>query len=256
MPDPTPTNTTGNGAQESFSKEQLEAAIEKARKEEKEKLYKNLEEAKKTAAEKEQAAKTAAEEKAKLEEKQKSFESEQKKLAEEKAALQKQVDDLKVKAGEATETEAVKKQMAVLEAEVKAAKEREVTLKKQIDAVADAGAQRVAEAELARYREQKIRESGIKLTELVTGKNAQEIDASIAAAQGREKEIREAAEKATEEKLRKEFAGSVPGPRSPSASMSGLDGRSRMDVAKLNDAEYKKIRAQLLEKAKATVNGA
>ncbi len=125
----------------------------------------------------------------------------------------------------------------------------------QLQEVATQAAKRITESEQRAYRDRRLRESGIQLTELVPAiGTAEDIDAAIETALKQEQKIYARAE----EKIRAEHAKNVPTPISPEldpAKPGLLQSMDRRDVAKLKGSEYKKVRQRLLDDAMKRVSG-
>ncbi len=213
-------------AEPTLTRADLEAALAKAREQEKSKLYKKLEST--TAAHDELTSN----------------------LAEKEDALTKLQEKLRlIEDDKLTEQEKIHKQIEGLTQSNEA-------LKKQLDSVASEAARRIQESEIKAYRDRRLRESGVTLTELVAGNTAEEIDAAIAATEAREKEIFAQAAAEAEARIRGELQAAAPkpvSPKAPSASNSLLTNVDRKSVAKLDDAEYAKIRAKLMEEARRSL---
>jgi hypothetical protein len=124
-------------------------------------------------------------------------------------------------------------------------------LQEQLEEVATKASERIRASELAAFRDRSLRESGITLTELVTGNTQEEITASIATAKDREAAIYDRAS----ETIRKELAGNVPTPvtqtQAPSNTQPLVASLDKRRIAKMDKGEYARTRAQLLEAAKA-----
>lgn len=107
-------------------------------------------------------------------------------------------------------------------------------------------------AELRRYREQKIREEGIQITELVVGTSEAEIDAACVAAKARQ----DAIAKSVREQIAKEKGEHVPetpagggNPQLPNTRPSTVTPLERKTLARLPAAEYEAKRATMLAEA-------
>ncbi len=125
-------------------------------------------------------------------------------------------------------------------------------LQQQLEIVASEAASKLEKAELARYRERVLRESGIQLTELVSGDTKEEINESLENAKARELVIFEAAKAKAEKELRKQQGANVPKPISPvpQPGAGDLAVSERREVAKMKSADYQKIRAKLIAEAR------
>ena len=209
-----PTSQVTTPASNSISKEQVDTLIEKVRSDEKAKVYGKIEELNKLKLESEKQLKDLQDTVSKLQ------------------------DEKNLKTG-------------TIEDEVKALKDQNEKLKKAIDEVASSAAEKIRMSELKAYREFKIRESGVKLTELISGFTEEQIDTAIVVAKKREQEI----EDVIRAELQKKLADQLPTPlvidgsqgRGPSPSLSI---KNRESVARLPHAEYEKRREQLLLEAK------
>jgi DNA repair exonuclease SbcCD ATPase subunit len=204
-----------------LTEEQVNALVEKARADEKSKVFGKLEE-----------QKTA---KAKAEELAKELESKLK-------ATQTDLDS--IRQGKASELESVAN-------ELKALRENNQKLEKAIEETASIAAAQIREFEVKAYRERRIRESGVKLEKLVTGNSEQEIDAAIESARKDEMSLLEAYKAEQQKKV----ADSLPGPLAPNGSEGrgpslGLTPQTREAIASLKGEEYEKRRAQILLDAK------
>jgi inorganic pyrophosphatase/exopolyphosphatase len=207
---------------------QVSALLEKARSDEKSKVYGKVDELSK--------AKDVAE-------------KQMKELEEKLMNSQKDLDTLKN--GKATESELVSK-------ELKELRENNLRLQKAIEETASIAATKIREFELKAYQEKAIRESGVKLVEFVSGSSEAEIDAAITKVAAREKQI---VEEAKAEAL-KSFQATLPGPLAPNAASSAgpaatITAQNREAIASLKGSEYDKRRQQLLNEAmeKAGITG-
>jgi len=197
-------------------------ALEKARSEEKKKLYPDLERLRQ---EKTEGA-------ARIEE-----------LQSELAAKHSEVEALRV--GEMEKSESVNKELRELQ-------EKNLKLEAAIEAVAESAAARIRASELSAYREKAIAAAGLdQLEALVAGGSVEEIDASVAAAKEKELAI---LEKARAE-VRTQIAKTLPEPISPDGTAGrgtspGITPLKKVEGAKLKGAEYRALREQLLREAK------
>ncbi len=220
---------------------EINERIEAARKQEKEKLYPELEKRK----------------------------ADGEKLETERNALQKKLDDLQAKVdadkkseeaerkakedAKLSETEKLTKRLEELEASQAKDRLENETLKKQIEVVADEGARALTQADLANYRERRLREEGVQLIELVGGNTTEEIDAAITNATPREEDLATKARKEAEEQYQKKLAEVVPRPGAPSTSAGTsdvFDGKTARDIARLPADQYQAYRDKLLAKAR------
>ena len=251
------------------TKAAYDSALEAARKEEKDKLYPGLEESKKAASDAEAAKAVLATEKKALEEKLAGIEkasmdakaaAEAKAAEDAKAATEAEEAAKREKMSEeerrAADIKAVREELAETNAKLLKDKEdaekRAADAAKQVENIADAAAKRITDAELSAYQEKAVAASKIRLTELVTGDTAEEIDASIVKVQEREKELFGEFKTAAEKAAQVEVTKGLPAPPSVVApGGSAVDGLSRKEIAKIRDpAAYAKHRAALLDLAK------
>jgi len=158
-----------------YSEAQLADMLEKARSEEKSKVFGKLDSLK------EQNAKALAQ-----------AEETEKKLKEIEA------DRDALREGRSSEMKSVNDELGQL-------REQNVKLNSTVEAIADASAQRILEFEMKAYRAEKIHGSGLQLVELVSGETKAEVDASIQAALAREAEITAT----VKENVRKEMANDL-----------------------------------------------
>ena len=210
-----------NPSEKTYSEKELKELLEKARSDEKGKVFSKIE-----------AAKT---EKEKLE-------AAMKALEETKAQIEKDRDALRE--GRATELKSVNDELAQL-------RKQNENLQAMFDASIDTAAKQLREYELKAYKAQKIQESGIKFVETISGDSEQEIDASINMVKTREQEIREM----LKEEIRKEQANDLPAPINTDGSYGRgptptITPQNRQAVAQLKGDDYAKRRAQLLEEAR------
>jgi DNA repair exonuclease SbcCD ATPase subunit len=208
-------------APESISKEEVSRLLEKARADEKAKLYPELEKSK--------GVVTSLEEKI----------AELTKQSEER---HKELESLR--AGETDKAESINRELREL-------KEQNTKLSSAIDRVSQEAAERIRKSELASYREKKIRSAGIKhLDDLVVGDSEEDIDKSIEATKKREDDLFVAAR----EEARKDLAKNLPTPISPEGSKGRgptvMTPSKKEEYAKLRGADYAKIKSQLLADAK------
>jgi cell division septum initiation protein DivIVA len=214
----------GKPVEKAYTKAEMEAAVEKARKEEKDKVYSKLEGLK---ADKEKT---------------------ESKIKELELNLNSAREDLdSVRSGQSTESEAIVK-------ELKDLRGKNSKLEDAIEHVASDAAAKLIERDLKLYREKRIRETGCGLPEMVHGKSEEEIEASLKAAMKREEQLR----KDAEEKVRKAITADIPAPissgGSPGAFKGGYDGplspTKRQEIATLPKDEYLKRRNQLMADAR------
>lgn len=202
-------------SEESFTKDQLQELLTKARQEEKAKLYKSLE---KTKAD---AEKTQAERDKVLEE-----------LNQAKERLQTLQDS------NMSDIEKVNKQIELL------AQQNEL-LKQQMESVSKQAEERVRVSEVSAYKQKKIESSGLLFPEMVSGNTPEEIDASIEMLKQREESVRST----LEDKLRAEQAVNVPRPMSPDGATQSVAVTDRYQLSKLKRDEYQAMRQKLMAQA-------
>lgn len=224
---PTATNPTQAQNEKVFTESHVSVLLEKARSDEKSKVYGKVDELSK--------AKDVAE-------------KQMKELEEKLMASQSDLDTLKN--GKATESEKVSKELQEL-------RENNLKLQKAIEETANIAAAEIRKFELKAYREKAIREGGIKLDELVTGSSEEEIDAAIVKTTAREKLL---VEEAKAEAL-KAFQATLPGPLAANAANSAgpaavITPQNREAIASLKGDEYNKRRQQLLTEAMQKANKA
>ena len=230
----------GSSSAKTFTEDEVNARIEKARADEKSKVFGTVEKLQK---EKDELAKR--------------IDTEAKKKDEIKGQLSEVQSDLeKVREGKTSELESVNKELSAL-------REQNKKFEAAIEDVASTAAKQVVEAEkkiadtqLDAYKATSVAKAGIQLTELVTGTTPEEIDASIKQVAAKEEKLRES----IKSDVRKELAKDLPQPLAVDGT-KGVDPnlgtvQSRVNTAKLrNEDEYQKRRAQLLQDAKAKVGG-
>lgn len=217
-----PKDAASSAPEDVIPKSEMARAIEKARREEKEKLYPEIERLK--------AARTEGEARA----------SELEKQLE---AQRQEVEGLR--SGKVAETESINKELREL-------RKTNQKLETAIENVATEAAAKLRSSELTAYREKQIRASGIQqLAELVNGDSEEAIDAAIKRAKEKEDAI---FEKAREE-ARAKLADSLPTPISPDGSKGRgpsaiVTPRQKQEIASLRGDDYRKYREQLLAEAK------
>jgi hypothetical protein len=220
-------DSTAAHSEKVFTDSQVSSLLEKARSDEKSKVYGKVEELSK--------AKDAVE-------------KQMKELEEKLTTSQKDLDTLR--SGKATESEQVSKELQDL-------RENNLKLQRAIEETANIAAAKIREFELKAYREKAIRESGIKLEELISGSSEAEIDAAVTKTAVREKQL---VEEAKAEALRA-FQATLPGPLAPNAATSAgpaavITAQNREAIASLKGAEYEKRRQQLMTEALQKANEA
>jgi len=208
-------------SERTYSDKELSELVEKARAEEKNKVYSKLE----------------------------SFKSEKEKILSNleelrEAKKQLEADRDSLREGRASDLKSVNEELSQL-------REQNEKLQQAIDATVENSSRQIREHELRAYKADKIREAGLKLTELVSGSSEEEIETAIKAAKKREDEIAEQ----VREQVKKELAGDLPRPISTDSSRGRgpdpqVNVQDRMSVARLPRDEYLKRRAQLLSDAR------
>lgn len=220
-PPPTPATPPSEPTAPAISAADLDAAREKARSDEKSKLYPQIETAK--------AAATEATEKSEA-------------LEQELAKTQKQLSDLRAGNSDA---------MASVNAQIEALEAKNKKTEQAMENLATEAALRVRSSELATYRQTKISAAGLaNFAELVSGDTEEAIDTSVAAAKVKEDKAKEDALAAA----RKELGAAVPTPLAASTGGSGnppvVNANDRDRIARLKGPEYQAARAELMQKAK------
>ena len=217
---------------ETFTKDDLTSAIEKARQQEKDKLYQRLSD---------------------IDAKNQEYSS---KLSETTELLQKLVaerDEAKEKLEAQRQAEMSAEELVA--ERLKALEERERNMQAQLERVAEEAALRVRESELKLFKANKISESKLTLTELVSGDSEEEIMNSIERAKAREDEIFSIAR----ERARAELTSNLPKPTTPSEPTVTADASAnqrinpadKFKMANLSTAEFAKLKAELLQQARS-----
>lgn len=201
--------------------DQLQDLLAKARKDEKDKLYPELEKARTEL---------------------KNFKQRAKELEGQLSTTQTELDG--VRAGSATEFESVNR-------ELRESREKIQKLETAIETVASDAADRVRRSELAAYRAKAIAESGIVLEELVSGSSEEDIDRAVKEAKAKESKLLARAK----EEARRELSAEVPRPLSPDgtrgrSASDQLSPKNREAIARQKGSDYEKARQQLLLEAK------
>ena len=202
-----------------YTKSQLEEMLKKARKEEKDKLYKSLEKTKKEAEE---------------------LQSERDKVLDDLKLTREQLSTLKD--SNMSDIDKVNKQIELLA-------EQNELLKKQLETVSHQAEERVRLSEVKSYKQKKIEQSGLLFPEMVVGNTPEEIDASISMLKEREKSVRQQ----LEDQLRSERAQDVPRPMSPEVTQSSTASADRYRVSKMSRDEYQAYRQKLMAQAMDSV---
>ena len=213
---------------EKFTKDDLIEAVEKARQQEKDKLYSRLSDMDKKSQEYSKS----------LEETNTLLKSLVAERDEAKAQLDKKAQD------ELTVEERVAQRLQALEA-------KEAEMQRQLEQVAEQAALRVRESELKLFRANAIAESNLTLTELVRGNTEDEITESIKLAKAREDSIF----KKAKEQARNELSQNLPKPAPTPAVQTTqeqqlIDPRKKFEMANLSNAEFQKLKTELLAKAR------
>jgi hypothetical protein len=206
-----------------YTQEQVDAILSKAREDEKTKAYNSIN---------------------KLKEDRATMVSKIKDLETTKDSLQNDLDG--VREGKMSELGSVNAELADLRSKHS---ELETTLEETVLQAAT----RVDEIKLDTYREKQIAKAGLQFPELVVGTTQEEIDQAIAATKEKESKM----EQRIQQKLQKQVVNDLPTP----LTIDGAKGRSvvsgdnspiaRQKMAKLSPDEYKLARAQKLADAKA-----
>jgi hypothetical protein len=214
-------------ANDTFNKDEMQQAVERARQQEKDKLYQRLSD----------------------------LDASRDDLSKK---LQESSDMLKVLVSERDEAKKLleEKAQSELSAEekvaqrLKALEEKEIALQQQLERVASEAALRVRESELKVYRANKIAESGLTLTELVQGSTEEDIDASIAVAKQREDAIFNRAR----EQARAELSSQLPKPAPAAAETQTndrlIDASKKFELANLSSEDFNRLKSELLAKAR------
>jgi len=203
-----------------YSQEEVQALLEKARTDEKKKVYPELDKLKKA---KEQSSKQIQA------------------LESQLSTRQSEIDD--IRSGKTAEIDSISRELAEL-------REQNKRLEQTIDNVANAAAERVRVSELNSFREQKLREAGLKhLAPFVVGESEEEILQSIEQNKEREAKILETAKL----EARTELSATLPRPLAPDGSQGRsyevVSPKDRQAIARKKPEEYRKIRDQLLKQA-------
>lgn len=196
--------------------------IEKARKQEKDKLYAKMKE---------------------LEDKNKLFEdflNKEKQKAEEYAQQLERQKQMQM-----SEEERIKQTVSRLV-------EQNDTLSKQLEEVARNAQEKLRESELRAYKAQALAKSNVLIPELVSGNSVEEIDQAIRFAKEKEQQIL----KQAEERVRQEVVSTLPKP-SQSATIPDntsavlIDPRKKYEIANMKSEDFAKYKADLLQKARS-----
>lgn len=218
----TPPNINVPSTEDVLPKKTVEELLAKARQDEKNKLYPEIE---------------------KLKTKSTELETIKKSLEQQIQARTKEVEELR--AGKLSELDSVNKELTDL-------KETNLRLSAAIEEVASEAAEKIRRSELASYKERRLRESGLKkLHAMVAGNSIDEIEASLKSAQEIESSLMEAAK----EDAMAHLANNLPRPLAPDGShgrdvLDLMTPQKRSQIVKSSDAEYQTKKAELLAEAK------
>jgi len=192
-----------------------QSLVEKARKEEKDKVMPQIESLK-----------------AKLE-------------ASERASADREAEILRLKAS-ATPEEASRASLARMEQSLRETSEKTAKLESELALTREVAAQELRNMGLKLHREKVIAEKKVLLPELVTGSTEAEIEAAAETALRRQNELAEAARA----QVRQEQSANVPSPVSPSANAPRVGAPSDLRaLGKLPKKDYEAIRAQMFASA-------
>ena len=203
-----------------FTQSQVEALLQKARSDEKKKVYPELDKLKKS---REESTK-----KIQL-------------LEEDLKTKQSEIEG--IRSGKVAEVDSINRELTEL-------REQNKKLETSIEKVVNDAAERIRQSDLAAFREKHIREAKLKhLASYVSGNDEEEILKSIEIAKVSEAKILEDAKA----NARTELSGDLPKPLAPDGSQGKnydiISPKDRAAVARKNSGEYQKIRAQLLKQA-------
>ena len=217
---------------ETYSKEDLTSAVEKARKQEKDKLYSRLTE---------------------MDAKSTDYAEKLSKTTEMLESLVQERDqtrqELEIKKQEEL---SVEERVAV---RLKALEQKEEQMRQQLERVAEEAAFRVRESELKLFKANKVVEANLTLTELVSGNSEQEIMASIEKAKQREDSIFKRAKEQARSELSQNLPKPVPTPVQHSQDSSHLiDPRKKFEMANLSSEDFNRLKADLLAKARQQIS--
>ena len=207
--------------QEAYTKEQINEMLSKARKEEKEKLYKSLEKSK--------------------------AESEALQAERDRVSSELQTATERLKALEVNQMSDMQKFTEQLEALRKQNEE----LQARMNSVVTDAESKIKQSELNAYKKQRLEQEGILMPELVSGTSTEELETSIKAVKERQEAIR----KEAEERVRKELSASLPRPVGPSAESANVPAANRYEMSKMKPSDYDAMRKKLLAQAMETIRG-
>lgn len=204
-----------------YAEEQITELIEKARSDEKSKVFSKLE-----------ALKASNDEvQKKLEE----LENAKKEIEKDRDALRE---------GRTSELKSVNEELAQL-------REQNEKLHKAFEASVETATLKIREQELKTYRAERLRAEKVEIEELVAGDSEEEIDKSIERALEKQKAI----EERLREEIRKDLAKDLPKPVLSDGSQGRgptpvITPQNRQVAARLQGDEYAKRRQELLQEAK------
>ena len=217
---------------ETYTQDDLNSAMEKARQQEKDKLYKRISD-----------MDTKSQEYAdKLNQTNEMLKS----LVEERDKATQELEEKRQE--ELTVEERVAQRLKALE-------EKELLMQQQLERVAEEAALRVRASELKLFKANQIAESNLTLTELVSGNTEDEILESIVRAKERE----DAIFKRAKEQARAELSNSLPKPapapiQQNTDSKLLVDPREKFNLANLSSEDFSRLKAELLAKARQQVS--
>jgi hypothetical protein len=230
---PTENNTevqTSVNTDEKYSKDDLTQAIEKARQQEKDKLYSRLSD---------------------IDTKNQEYSQKLTETNEMLKALVAERDEAKRKLEEQAKAEMTAEELVA--ERLKALEEREARMQAQLEKVAEEAALRVRESELKLFKANVISENNLMLTELVSGNSEEEILASVERAKARENEIFNRAK----EQARSELSQNLPKPSTPApveTQTANIDPTKKFDMANLSSQDFQKLKAELLNRARQQIS--
>lgn len=216
---------------ETYSKAQLTEAIQKARQQEKDKLYSRLTD---------------------IDSKNQEYSQKISETNEILKVLVQERDDAKKKLEDQAKAELTAEERVA--ERLKSLEEREVRMQAQLERVAEEAALRVRDSELKLFKANVITESKLMLTELVSGNSEAEILESVERAKSRENEIFSRAK----EQARSELSANLPKPSATPAQVettsANIDPRKKFDMANLSSQDFQKLKAELLAKARQQIS--
>ena len=202
--------------EETFSKAQLDEMLKKARQQEKDKLYKYLDEANKQS---------------------ELLKGEHERVQQEYLKTQERLKTLQD--DKMSDLEKVNKQIEAIIAENE-------SLRQKIDSVSKEADERITRSQVNAYKQDRIKQEGLLFSDMVVGNTKDEIDASIQAIKERELAIRQK----MEDQVRLELKDSLPKAISPNTVEPSIAPASdRYRISKLKGNDYANIRQKLLSQA-------